>query len=246
MDSYQSQSTRSSSNNNQSRRASVDSYPSAVNRGGSERSSSTTSSSSSRRSTVDNSDISYHVTTSQRQQMTQLRSTKVKNIVMMCTALAIIVASAIYIIGEQQKIGGLRRHDHQNQYRDNKFSRALRFMSPVPLWPDMGKEKERKSLERAQYDADHHEDERNLGKRNNKKKQKKKKKKKRKPKAEKLQSLKGSTATTASANIVKDMAVAVVESSSEPKSSKSDKAMTNTEEELTSYALPFQKDTVSV
>jgi len=241
---YQSQSTRSSSNNNQSRRASVDSYPSAVNRGGSERSSSTTSSSS-RRSTVDNSDISYHVTTSQRQQMTQLRSTKVKNIFMMCTALAIIVASAVYIIGEQQKIGGLRRHDHQNQYRDNKVSRVLRFVSPVSL-PDMRKERERKSLDRAQYAADHHEDERNL-KRNRKKKQKRKKKKKnkKKPKVEKSQSLKGSTTTIASISIIKDAAVAVVEPSSEPKSSKSDKAMTNTEEELTSYTLPFQKDTVS-
>lgn len=101
---------------------------------------------------------------------------------MMCTALAIIVASAVYIIGEQQKIGGLRRHDHQNQYRDNKVSRALRFMSPVP-WPDMGKEKERKSLDRAQYAADHHEDERNLGKRGRKKKQRKKRKNKKQKKA---------------------------------------------------------------
>ena len=89
--------------------------------------------------------------------MTLLLSTKVKNVAMMCTALAIIVASAVYIIGEQQKIGGLRRHDHQNQYRDNKVSRTLRFISPVP-WPDMGKETERKSLDRAQYAADHHEE----------------------------------------------------------------------------------------
>ena len=117
-------------------------------------------------------------------------------------------------------------------------------MSPVP-WPDMGKENERKSLNRAQYAADNHEDERNLGKRGRKKKQKRKKKKnKKKPKSEKSQSLKGSTA---SANIVKDSVVAAVtvESSMELKSSKSDKASTNTEEELTSYTLPFQKDTVS-
>ena len=185
----------------------------------------------------------YHVISSHLQ-MTLL-STKVKNIVMMCTALAIIVASAVYIIGEQQKktTAGLRHHRRD----DDKVSKALRFMSPVP-WPDMGKEKERKSLDRAQYAANHHEDKRNLGKRGRKKKQKRKKrknKKKPKPKAEKSQSLNGSTA---SANIVKDSVVAVtVESSTEPKSSKSDKATTNTntEEELTPYTLPFQKDTVS-
>jgi len=173
-----------------------------------------------------------------------LLSTKVKNIVMVCAALTAIVGSAVYIIGGQQKIGGLRHHRRD----DDKVSRALRFMSPVP-WPDMGKEKERKSLDRAQYAADHHEEERNLGKRGRKKKQRKKRKnKKPRPKAEKSQSLKGSSTTTiASISIIKDaaVAVAVVESSAEPTSSKSDKAMTNTKEELTPYTLPFQKDTVS-
>ena len=99
---------------------------------------------------------------------------------MVCAALTVIVGSAVYIIGGQQKIGGLRHHRRD----DGKVSRALRFMSPVP-WPDMGKEKERKSLDRAQYAADHHEEERNLGKRGRKKKQRKKKKKNKKPKTEK-------------------------------------------------------------
>ena len=118
--------------------------------------------------------------------MTLLLSTKVMNITMMCIALAIIMARTVYIIGEQQKktTAGLRHHRRD----DDKVSRALRFMSPVP-WPDMGKEKERKSLDRAQYAADHHEDERNLGKRGRKKKQRKKRKnnknKKPRPKAEK-------------------------------------------------------------
>ena len=157
---------------------------------------------------------------------------------MMCTALAIIVGSAVYIIGEQQ--GGLRYH--QNKYQnDNKvISRALRFMSPVSLWSDMRKEKERKSLDRAD-----HEEERNLGKKGRKKnKKKKKKKKKKRPKAEKSQSLKGSTTAIVSAITIKDAvaAVAVVEPSAEPKASKSDKAMDNN---TSSYTLPFAEDTVS-
>ena len=178
-------------------------------------------------------------------QMTLL-STKVKNIAMMCTALAIIMASAVYIIGEQQKIGGLRHHRRDH----GKVSRVLRFMSPELLSNMREKEEEEvvnsSFSSTGQYTADHHEEERNLGKRGRKKKQKRKKRKKKKQKAK---SLKGGTTTHISINTIKD---AVVESFTEPKqSSKSGKEESDTQTVLssssTSYNIrPFQKDTVSV
>ena len=100
------------------------------------------------------------------------------NIFMMCIALAIVMASAVYIIGEQQKISGLRHH-RQGDNKD-KVSRVLRFMSPVSL-PDMREEEEVNSYlgSTGQFDTDH-EEERNLGKRRKKKQRKKRKNKKQK------------------------------------------------------------------
>ena len=97
----------------------------------------------------------------------------------MCIALAIIMARTVYIIGEQQKISGLRHH-RQGDNKD-KVSRVLRFMSPVSL-PDMREEEEEVNSylgSTGQFATDH-EKERNLGKRRRKKKQKRKKKKQKK------------------------------------------------------------------
>ena len=98
----------------------------------------------------------------------------------MCIALAIIMARTVYIIGEQQKISGLRHH-RQGDNKD-KVSRVLRFMSPVSL-PDMREEEEVNSYlgSTGQFDTDH-EKERNLGKRKRKKKQRKKRKNKKQKK----------------------------------------------------------------